>query len=285
MSIYDEIFKSIGLNSDTSAFNDLMSYLNDLIHEKPEYEIEFPSVYDWITRYADSKGYNTSHYGNSLKKDKIMNINPSTKKDDIKHKPPINNTIPKVPVDNTLIPTPMPTSTSIPTPTAPRNKFTESLKREYFDGIKINDVTVDSETNALKDSIKSYNDFSSSRISVSDSLDKEELSNKVNYILQYFFSQFADKLEDARKNGITKTITINLEVPIYRKNEGTSYKVVMNVEAHKKAVKMIHNFLTNKGYQKHNIVHTILTDPVITSVNNVAMSPKVTEKYTIEILL
>lgn len=297
MSVYDEFYSP---NSSTSfdpykfdfhtyasfdAFDRFMSYVNKLIQEKPEYKTEFPTVYEWVTRYTDKKDKDKEQSKIMFKTDKYETKD--MKIDDAKFKNPINNTIPKIPINNTN-PAPSPTvnGASISSEVnIPKKCFTETLTKSQFDDITTTGIKADQETSLMKDKIPTYNNFNAGRVSAFDALDSEELNSKVNYILQYFFSRLSSKLDEASKDKATNMIVINLEVPIYKKNEENSYKVTMNVEAHKKAVKMIHNFLTNKGYQKHNINHTIHTENAVFAQGKEVVSPNVTERYTIEIFL
>lgn len=153
----------------------------------------------------------------------------------------------QLPISNNLFNSPQSTTTSVPN----------------LVDVDTDHITCDISTENLIEKLVDYNTYQNQRIDIESTLNADELNDKVNYILQYFFTTFGEILEKSRYDHSVTEVKINLEVPSYNENKAHTYTVIMNQVAHKKAVKMISDILSSKGYTNFKLTHSISKNSII----------------------
>ncbi len=175
---------------------------------------------------------------------------------------PIN----QLPISNNLFNSPQTTTTDAPNLT----------------DVDTNHITCDINTENLIEKLVDYNTYQNQRTDIESTLNADELNDKVNYILQYFFTTFGGMLETSRYDHSVTEVKINLEVPSYNEDKAHTYTVIMNQVAHKKAVKMISNILSSKGYTNFKLTHSISKNKIVYFEDN---SVNIKEVYTFAITI
>lgn len=131
----------------------------------------------------------------------------------------------------------------------------ENAKKEDFSCFdkQTTETVWDFTTSQLFDSIPSYEQFKFAR-ETDPEVDKDELNNKVNFIVQYAFKTFVNKL-NMLMNSTSSSIVITLQPPKYRGNEKRKYDVVLNRMAHEQAIQNICSGLSSKGFHEIQVNH------------------------------
>lgn len=175
---------------------------------------------------------------------------------------PIN----QLPTSNNLFNSPQTTTTSVPNLT----------------DVDVDHITCDINTENLIKKLVDCNTYQNQRVNIESTLNADELNDKVNYILQYFFTTFGGMLENSMYDHSVTEIKITLEVPSYTESKAHTYTVVMNQVAHKKAVKMITDILNSKGYTNFKLTHSTSKNKIVYFEDN---SVNIKEVYTFAITI